>query len=88
MRWIAWFSALSMGLVGVVLFALWAWTGFEGFGISVRGTIALVVGGLLTVALAVGLMALVFHSARTGQDERTHGAGLGEGPPDHRGDRP
>ncbi|HYC02630.1 MAG TPA: hypothetical protein VED40_05015 [Azospirillaceae bacterium] len=72
MKWVAWFSALCMGMVGLVLFLLWAWTGFEGFGISLKGTLALIVGSALTAAMATGLMALLFHSARTGRDDIAH----------------
>lgn len=45
------------------------WVALEGTAISTGGMIALGVGVLVTVALGVGLMFLVFYSSRRGYDE-------------------
>lgn len=72
MRWVLGFSGLCLGLLAGVLLALWMLNGFSGFGLSVHGTIALVLGVVFTSALAVVLMALVFYSSRSGQDDAVH----------------
>src|SRR5260221_12898167 len=61
-------------LVVVVLIALMtnAWTGFGDAGISAAGWFALVLGVLATLAIGIGLMALVFISNRLGYDDRSH----------------
>jgi len=48
--------------------------GFEGGEMGVHGWVALGLGTVLTSALGVALMALVFHSDRSGHDQ---GAGGG-----------
>lgn len=60
--------------VVVALIALMtsAWTGFGDSGMSAGGWFALVLGVLATLALGIGLMALVFISSRRGYDERSH----------------
>ena len=42
--------------------------------IGLHGTIALVLGALLTMAIAMGLMGLMFLSSRSGRDEGAHAA--------------
>lgn len=69
MRWIWMFLAASALPLVAALLALWAATGFDTWGLSTEGVIALVVGSLLTGGLTIGLMALVFHSSRSGHDE-------------------
>jgi hypothetical protein len=49
--------------------------GFAGGEMSVSGWVALALGIVLTCALAITLMALVFHSARSGRDESAGGGG-------------
>lgn len=56
------------GLLAVVLFGVL--TGWDGSAMSVHGWIALGLGTFLSLALGGGLMALVFHSARKGYDDR------------------
>jgi hypothetical protein len=46
-----------------------AWTGLGDTGISAGGWVALVLGVIFTLALGIGLMALVFISNRRGFDE-------------------
>jgi len=53
----------------VVAVAVVNWTGIGDSGIDANGWIALVLGVLVTLALGIGLMALVFISNRRGYDE-------------------
>jgi hypothetical protein len=69
MRWFWMFLGLCTGLVAVASLTLWAFEGFDTWNLSLEGVIALVVGSALTALLAIGLMALVFHSHRSGHDE-------------------
>lgn len=69
MRWVWMFLGLCTGLVAVASLTLWAFEGFATWNLSLMGVVALVVGSALTALLAIGLMALVFHSHRSGHDE-------------------
>ena len=63
------FSAACLGFVGLVLLVVWTVGGFEDVHLSPAGWIAYGLGVVLTSALGVGLMALVFYSDRSGRDE-------------------
>jgi hypothetical protein len=56
------------GLLAIVMFGVL--TDWDASAMSVHGWIALALGTVLTLALGGGLMALVFHSARKGYDDR------------------
>ena len=56
------------GLLAVVMFGVL--TGWDSSAMSIHGWIALTLGTLLSLAIGGGLMALVFHSARKGYDDR------------------
>jgi hypothetical protein len=75
MRWFVTFAAFNAALLAVVLIALWAIGGFADSGLSGHGWVALALGIIFTSALGVGLMALVFHSARRNYDEDVHRIG-------------
>ena len=66
---------LVMGalLAGSVWVSVYIWTSMDGgeiaFAMSWHGWLALTLGVVLTAALGVGLMALVFHSSRSGHDD-------------------
>ena len=60
-------------VVGVVVATLW--TGIGDSDISPAGWIAMGFGVIITLALGVGLMALVFISSRRGYDELGRGSG-------------
>lgn len=64
------FSLYSSGAIGAVLVLAWIFGGFDTEGISTHGIIAIVLGTMLTVFVGVGLMALVFYSDRSGQDDQ------------------
>ena len=67
----SWIAVAIAAVVVVVLAALMAdvWSGVTDAGISAAGWFAMVLGVLATLALGIGLMALVFISSRRGYDE-------------------
>ena len=69
MKWILTYSLACSGAIGAVL-VLGALGGIETEGISTHGIIAIVLGTMFTVLVAVGLMALIFYSNRSGQDDQ------------------
>lgn len=73
MRWLWMFLALCGALVTAAVLALWAVSGFQTWELGVMGMLALILGSALTAALAIGLMALVFHSSRSGHDDDAAG---------------
>jgi hypothetical protein len=66
--WIATGGALLL-LAIVVVIAVVNWSGIGNAGIDLNGWIALSLGVVVTLALGIGLMALVFISNRRGYDE-------------------
>ena len=56
------------GLLAIVMFGVL--TGWDSSAMSIHGWIALTLGTLLSLAVGGGLMALVFHSANKGYDDR------------------
>lgn len=60
-------AAAAVAGVAVVVAGLWADVG--DVGISAAGWVALILGALVTLALGIGLMALVFISSRQGYDD-------------------
>ncbi len=80
MKWILTYSAACVGAIAAILALLWAVNGFDLGELSGHGVAAVVLGVTFSVLLAVGLMALVFHSNRSGRDEQAHRS---EGRPRH-----
>jgi hypothetical protein len=72
MKWIINYSLTCIGAIVGVLAVLWASNGFSTGGLSGHGIAAVVLGVTFSVLLAVALMALVFHSNRSGRDEPAH----------------
>jgi hypothetical protein len=70
--WIAILAAIAFAVLIIVLMARF-WAGLGDTGMSTAGWIALVLGVAATLALGVGLMALVFISNRRGYDELDRG---------------
>jgi len=56
------------GILAVVMFGVL--TSWDASAMSVHGWIALTLGTVLSLAVGGGLMALVFHSANKGYDDR------------------
>jgi len=71
-HWILYFVVGAVALMGFVLLVLWASTGFQRLGIGTVGLVALIIGSVLTAALGIALMGLVFYSDRSGADELVH----------------
>ena len=71
--WIWTFILASVGFVVLAVLVLWA-IGFGELGLSGKGLVALTLGFLFTAGLAIGLMALVFFSDRSGRDDETNRA--------------
>ena len=67
-KWLVTYLATCVGAVVAILLAVWAANGFAGLGIGIEGTVALILGVILTVGLGIGLMALVFQSDRSDHD--------------------
>jgi hypothetical protein len=63
---------LSLGgiLVGACVWSGWVWMSLGNAEISTHGMIALTLGIVVSVAVGVGLMALVFFSSRRGFDDQ------------------
>jgi len=66
--WIAVASAAAVVILVIIVMAS-AWSGLGDSGLSAAGWAALVLGVVVTLALGIGLMALVFISSRRGFDE-------------------
>jgi hypothetical protein len=64
MRRIIRFSASCIGATVAVLALIWVFGGFSGLGLDGAGMTALFLGITFTIALAVGLMALIFNGDR------------------------
>ena len=77
MRRIVGFSAACVGFIVLILLVVWIMGGFENLNLGVYGWIAFTLGATLTSVLGVTLMALVFHSNRSGRDESAGGDGEG-----------
>jgi hypothetical protein len=69
MRRIVVFSVICVVAIIAVFLAIGAFGGLSGLGLDTHGVIALALGILITSGLGIGLMALVFYSNRSGQDE-------------------
>lgn len=66
-----WFAIVgaTLALAIVAAVSVWNWNIVGDSGIDLNGWIALVLGVLVTMAVGVGLMALIFISNRRGYDE-------------------
>jgi hypothetical protein len=67
--WIA-LAVAVVAVVGVVSESAGVWSGLGASEISPTGWLAMVLGVLFSLALGVGLMALVFFSNRRGYDDQ------------------
>lgn len=76
-------TAGTIIVLSIIAVGIYAWVLLGSSAMSVQGYIALALGIIATLALGVGLMALVFFSNRYGYDER-----VGRGTEGRGGDRP
>ena len=72
--WIWRFILASVGFVVLAVLVFWVMGGLGELALSGKGVVALTPGFLFTVGLAIGLMALVFFSDRSGRDDETNRA--------------
>jgi hypothetical protein len=72
MKQVATFSAIGGGVTVVALLLVWAFTGFSAFGMHGAILGAMILGIVLSGALAIGLMGLVFASGRGNHDEAAY----------------
>jgi hypothetical protein len=63
------FAVICAGILAVTVIGLVLLLVFGNLGLQLQGDIALVLGAVLTMALTMLLMGLVFLSDRSGQDE-------------------
>ncbi len=61
--------ALILAAAVYLTSSMWTSIGSGGPGMNANGVIALILGGIGTLALGGGLMALVFYSSRRGYDD-------------------
>jgi hypothetical protein len=66
---LVWFVLGTIGMLAAMLLVAWAANGFALPALHGHQLIALILGSVGATALAIGLMALVFHSHRSGHDE-------------------
>lgn len=69
MRWIVIFGLACVAAVAAIIVRLWAFGWTDDLGPGAHGFVALGIGVILSVGLGVALMALIFHSSRSGHDE-------------------
>ena len=60
---------LVMVLIATGVVAFKGWTGAAGTDVPASGYISLAIGVIFSLAVGIGLMALVFYSSRAGYDE-------------------
>lgn len=71
-RWFIVFGAVCAAAIAVVLAVLGAFGGLAESDLPGPGIAAMVLGVVVTCGLGIGLMALIFYSARSGQDETVY----------------
>jgi len=74
-------NAVLLMVPAVLLLAVYGWWVLGASALSLNGYIALTLGVLATLALAIGLMTLVFYSNRYGYDDRIGGTSEDENEP-------
>jgi len=67
--WTGRFATLCGAGVVLGLVLLWLSGGFARLGLDAQGALALAAGIVLASAVGIGLMALLFHSSRSGRDD-------------------
>jgi hypothetical protein len=66
------FALICVGILAITVVGLVLLMVFVDLGLELQGDVALVLGAVLTMALAMLLMGLVFLSNRSGHDETVH----------------
>lgn len=73
-------TACGLGLA-IVAVALYAWQSMADTELDTEGVVALTLGIVATIALAVVLVGLMFYSSRRGYDDRIGQGATGAEPP-------
>jgi hypothetical protein len=73
--WAGRFAITAVTAIVVLLALIWALTGFGGLGLDATATVGAVLGIVVAIALAVGLMTLIFYSNRSEMDDMVAEAG-------------
>ena len=66
------FALICVGILAITVVGLVLLMVFVDLGLELQGEVALVLGAVLTMALAMLLMGLVFLSNRSGHDQTVH----------------
>lgn len=69
LSWAVQFAAASVAGIVVIGVAVWLMTGIGALDLDPVAQVAVVIGLTATVALAVGLMGMMFYSQRSGHDD-------------------
>ena len=67
-----WFVPACVAGIAAVLLVIWLAGGFQRTALDANITLALVLGILFSSLLGIGLMALIFYSNRSGQDDEAY----------------
>lgn len=73
MPWLRTYAAICAGILALVIVALVLLVSFADLGLSANGIAALFTGAVLTIALTMVLMGLLFISDRSGHDASAQG---------------
>ena len=74
MPWLRRFILICLACLALTAVSLVLLLGFGDLEIGMHGSIALMLGVLATMAIAMGLMGLMFLSSRSGRDDAAHTA--------------
>lgn len=74
MGWGRLFVLICAGILTGTAVGLALLLGFGDLGLGAHGAVALIMGVLLTMAIAMVLMGLMFLSSRSGRDDEVHAA--------------
>ena len=88
MKWAFWFVPTCIAGIAAILLVIWLAGGFQRTAFDANVTLALVLGILFSSVLGVGLMALIFYSNRSGQDDKAYRSAGSEDPDNHNGPHP
>jgi hypothetical protein len=72
LSWTRNFILICLSILAATAVAIALLLAFGELGLGLHGSIALVLGVLVTMAIAMGLMGLMFLSSRSGRDDQAH----------------
>jgi hypothetical protein len=74
-KWVIGFLAACVIVIGVLLFAIWAWSGFGSMDLSTGGLVALILAVVFMIGLSAGLAAAMIYSNVSGVDAEVYRTG-------------